>query len=517
MSSATAAPRDTEQCFRLPALSLGVLAGFTAAKLALHLSLSGRYGYFRDELYYLDTARHLAFGYVDMAPLAPLYARLALLLGGSLHVLRAIPAFAGAGVMALTIVLTRLLGGDRFAQALAALCLLVAPGFLIMDSLMTMNAFEPLFWMGAIAVLIRILQTGNSRLWVWFGVLCGLGLENKHSTAFFGFAVVVGLLLTEHRREFLKPWIWIGGAIALLIFLPNLIWQIQHHFPTLQDLENVRREGKNVVLPPGKFIAQQVLTMQPIIFPVWLIGALSLLRRRWSRVLGWAFLAFFVTMMAMHAKDYYLFPIYPLVLAAGAAAIGRWLQARQIAWPKPAILAVIAAVGAVLFPVCLPLLSPPRYLAYLQTIHLKLQKAETHMESVWPQPFADQFGWEDMVREVAAIYNSLPPEQRARTGILAGNYGEAGAIDFFGPKYGLPKAICGHQNHYYWGPPKIDPETVISIQYGPRWMGRHYREVRAAGTHQNPWGMGEENLTFYLGTGPNFKFADIWDDLKHWN
>jgi 4-amino-4-deoxy-L-arabinose transferase-like glycosyltransferase len=169
---------------------------------------------------------------------------------------------AGTGLVALTILIARELGGGWYAQLLAGVAILLCPAVLITDSLLTMNAFEPLFWMGCVWVVARILRTGESRLWPWFGVLAGLGLENKHSTLSFGFAVTVALLLTNHRREFARPWIWIAGAIAFTLFLPNLIWQIRHHFPTIEDLANVRREGKNVVFGPLAFVTEQVIDMQ---------------------------------------------------------------------------------------------------------------------------------------------------------------------------------------------------------------------------------------------------------------
>src|SRR5260370_7668830 len=241
-------------------------------------------------------ARHLDWGYVDAAPLIAVYAKLALVMGGSLAVLRILPALAGAALVALSSLIARELGGGRYAQLLAGLSVLLAPGVLVTDSLLNMNAFEPLFWMGCVLVIARILRTGNSRLWLWFGVLAGLGLENKHSTVFFCFAVTVALLLTPHRREFAKQWIWIAGAIAVVLFLPNLIWQIRHHFPTLEDLENVRREGKNVVLPPLAFVKEQILANGPAFFPVWLAGLVWFFREPPWRVLPFTFVVSFFLM-----------------------------------------------------------------------------------------------------------------------------------------------------------------------------------------------------------------------------
>jgi 4-amino-4-deoxy-L-arabinose transferase-like glycosyltransferase len=207
------------------------LIALGAIKLLLHLFTSVRhYGYFRDELYYLDMGRHLDWGYVDAAPMVGIYAKIALMMGGSLAALRIIPALAGVALIALTMLIARELGGGRYAKLLAGVCALLCPAVLVMNNFLSMNAFEPLFWMGCIWVVTRILRTGDSRLWIWFGVLAGLGLENKHSTLSFGFAVTVALLLTPHRREFTRPWIWIAGGIAVTLFLPNLVWQVRHHF-----------------------------------------------------------------------------------------------------------------------------------------------------------------------------------------------------------------------------------------------------------------------------------------------
>src|SRR5580700_11985152 len=328
-STASNEPDQKRVSQPLPPLAVGILIGLCAAKLLLHVFTSLRhYGYFRDELYYLDMARHLDWGYVDAAPLIAVYAKIALWMGGSLAALRILPALAGTALVALSILIARELGGGRYAQFLAGLCILLCPAVLLTDSLLTMNAFEPLFWMGCMWVVARILRTGDSRLWLWFGVLAGLGLENKHSTLSFGFAVTLALLLTQHRREFGRKWIWIAGAIALAIFLPNLIWQIRHHFPTIEDLENVRREGKNVVLGPLAFVKEQILDMHPILLPVWLAGLIwFLLERRW-RVLGWTFVVFFVLMEVAHAKNYYVFPIYPMLFAGGGVVIEHWLANR---------------------------------------------------------------------------------------------------------------------------------------------------------------------------------------------
>ncbi len=501
---------------QLPAPSIAVAAGFVAAKLLLHAFTSLRhYGYFRDELYYLDMARHLDWGYVDAAPLIAVYAKLALWMGGSLPALRIIPAMAGAATIVLGVLIARELGGGRYAQFVTALALLLCPARQVMDSLMTMNALEPVFWMGCVLVVARILRTGNSRLWPWFGVFAGLGLENKHSTLFFGFAVTIALLLTEHRREFLKPWIWIAAAIALLLFLPNLIWQVQHHFPTLEDLENVRRTGKNVVLPPLAFVVQQIVVLHPVLFPLWLTGTIWLLYQRRWRVLGLTFVVFFLVMELAHAKDYYLFPIYPLLFAAGAVNIERWL-ANHAAWTRAAVISLILLLTIPTVPLSTWMLPPKTYIGYQQALGIKVHKAEVHHQGALPQPIGDQFGWEDMVREVAQIYDSLPPEERARTGIIAGNYGEAGAIDLFGPNYGLPNAISGHQSHWFWGPPKEHYNNFITLQWSRDDFDNRCASLQEF-QHYNLFGMGEENGPIFLCRGARFDPAQRWPHWKHWN
>jgi len=292
-SSSTPVPRESPES-RL-ALSAGALVlGITAIKFLVHLYSGQRYGYFVDELYYLACSRHLAWGYVDQPPLIAVVTWLTRrLLGDSLPALRFIPAVAGAAEVALTALLARELGGKRFAQGLAALAALVAPGILATDSLLTMNAFEPLFWMGCAYLFIRIVKTGNPKLWIGFGILSGVGLENKHSMLIFGAGIVVGLLLTSERRAFRSPWIWAGGAIAFLIFLPNLLWNIQHHFPFLEVQANIHRSGRDVRLGPLAFFVQEILTLHPLTLPIWLAGLGYFLFSKPGkpyRALGWAWI-----------------------------------------------------------------------------------------------------------------------------------------------------------------------------------------------------------------------------------
>jgi hypothetical protein len=475
------------------------------------------------ELYFLDCARHLDWGYVDCAPLVAVYAKIALLFGGSLPALRILPMLAGAGILALTVLLARQLGGGALAQALAALAILIAPVHLMIGSILSMNAFEPLFWMGCALILIRIIRGDDPRLWILFGVLAGLGLENKHSTLFFGAAVAVAVVATPLRRELLRPWIWIGAAVALAIFLPNIIWQWQNGFPTVEDLQNVRAIGKNVELAPIPFFGEQIMMMHPVNAPIWLAGLWFLLfgRGRAFRALGITYVVLLALFMLLHAKSYYLAPAYPMLLAAGGAAIEAWTaqlasRRRQLV-SRSFVIAVVIVFGAITMPMALPVLSPQRHVDYLTRLGLEPSKTEVAHIGPLEQLWGDQFGWPELVEEIAEIYWALPEEERSRTGIFASNYGEAGAINLFGPEHSLPPAICAHQSHSMWGPGDFDGDQLIWLQWSTESLERICGSVEIVGEHSHQWGMAEENRPIMLCRDLSPSLVEQWPELRHWN
>src|SRR6266513_5025686 len=272
---------------------------FSTATLLIHLLTNRGYGYFRDELYYIACGQHLDFGYVDLPPLSSLLIRLSrVLFGDSLFAIRLLPALAGAGTVALTGVITRELGGRRWAVALGCTASLFAVVFLANGNFFSMNAFEPLFWMGCIYLLVRIINEPAvaGKLWLWFGAILGLGLENKHSTAFFAAGILVGLLLTPERRQFARKWIWLGGLTAFAIALPNVLWQARHHWPTYELLSNIAHSNKNVALSPMQFILQQILILNPATLPLWLGGLIWLLGSREGRRYRALAIAYLVTL-----------------------------------------------------------------------------------------------------------------------------------------------------------------------------------------------------------------------------
>ncbi len=354
MSPSSTPVLSEEPAKRHAVTASALILGISAGKLLVHLCAGRSYGYFVDELYYLACSRHLDWGYVDQPPLIALVTWIARsLLGDSLPAIRFLPAVAGAAEVALTALIARELGGKRFAQSLAAIAALVAPGFLAADSLLSMNAFEPLFWMGCAYLFIRIVKTGNQKLWIWFGILSGVGLENKYSMLIFGAAIVLGLLLTPQRRSLTSPWLWIAGAIAFLIFLPNLLWNIQHHFPFLELQANIRRSGRDVHLGPLAFFAQEILTMLPLTLPIWLAGLwfcfFSKLGKPF-RVLGWAWVFTAAVIVKLSPRIYYLYPAFPVLFAAGSVMWESWLDRPRLQWLKLAYPALMVGAGAVLSP-----------------------------------------------------------------------------------------------------------------------------------------------------------------------
>jgi 4-amino-4-deoxy-L-arabinose transferase-like glycosyltransferase len=498
-----------------------VVLCIAAAKLLVHLYADRYYGYFSDELYYLACARHLAWGYVDQPPLIAFVTRLGTFLWGeSLPAIRFFPALAGAGKIILTSLITRELGGGRFAQLLAALAVFAAPGFLGMDNLLSMNAFEPLFWLGCAYVILVIVRTGNQKLWLWFGLLSGLGLLNKHSMLIFGFGIVIGLIFTRERRCFRSPWIWLGALIAMLIFLPNLIWNIQHHFPFLELQANIRADGRNVVPSPLSFLGQEILAMHPLTLPIWLAGLWFFFVSKCGkpyRVLGWACLAAFVVIVTLNPRIYYLWPAFPILRAGGSVLWESWLSRPRLRWAKFAYPALIVLLGAILAPSLLPILPVETYIRYAAVMHLETPAIEKWKLGPLPQVYASQFGWEEMVATVAEVYQSLPPDVRPKTAIFAQNFGQAGAIDLFGPKYGLPSAISGHQNYFLWGPRDYTGESVIVMQGRQEKLEQSYASAEKRAHVSHPYSMPREQFDVYYCRGLKAPLQQLWPMVKNWH
>ena len=502
--------------------SLAIVLAFVVLKLGLHFTFNSNYGYFRDELYFLACAEHLAFGYPDHAPLVAFTTKISrMIFGDSLFSIRLFSALAGALKILLTGLLVREFGGKRFATFLACLCVLCVPVYFALDNLLSMNSFEPVFWMACVYSAVLAIKRERAIYWIWFGVFAGIALMNKHSAVFFGLAIVVGLILTKERKVFLNKWFWLAGAIAVLIFLPNIIWQFQNNFATLELLQNVKSSGKNVVLSPPGFLLSQIFMLLPTSFPVWIAGIWYFLgdkNGRRFRFLGIAYLVLLALMIFLKAKDYYLAPIYPMLFAAGAVWWEQIIErVRALRFLKIGLPVLIVGMTIVALPFALPVLPVETFLRYENWLGIKPPKAEVAHEGVLPQVYGDQFGWAEMVEKVAQVYNDLPPEERARTAIYGGNYGEAGAIDFFGAKYNLPKAVSGHQSYYVWGHRGITGEILIVLGSKRSDAEKNCRSVEEKTEVNHPFSMNEEKYKILVCRGLKAPLPELWSKLKHWN
>src|SRR5271168_1347889 len=410
---------------------MAIVVAIAVAKFLFHCYFNNRYGYFRDEFDYMSCGDHLQWGYVDQPPLIPFLIHICrAVLGDSLRSIRFIPALASSLLVVQTAVLAREFGGRRFAMLLSAIAAVIAPQYLSNGSLLGTNCLEPNLWMGCAYFAILAIKRSDPRYWLWFGVVAGIGLQEKYSIALFGFGIVVGLLLTPQRRVFLNPWIWIGGFAAFLIFLPNLLWNIHNHWPFVELMHNIRDDGRDVVLPLPQFFLQQMLLIDPITAPIWIRGLIAFFvspALKPYRVLAWCYLVCFTVFFVLHGKNYYLSPIYPMLLAAGSVTIEAALERRKIAattteragtgpnrrlWLKPVIIILLLASGAHLAPLTVPVLSPDKFLAYLKYLPMKPPVMEhSHERAPLPQWYADQFGWREIVAETAKAYALLSPEE----------------------------------------------------------------------------------------------------------
>ncbi len=498
------------------------------AYLGLHLASSTRYGYFRDALYYLACSEHLSFGYVDQPPLIAVLAWVARhTLGTSLPALIFWPSLAGAVRIVLTAAFARELGAKRFGMALAAGLAATPAVWWVIDHQFAMNAFEALLWTGCGYVILSLVKTQNPKLWLAFGAVAGVGLENKYSIAIFAFALLFGVLLTRQRKILFTPWILGGGGIALLIFLPNLVWNIQHHWPFLELMHNISATGKDIIVPPGKYVLQQVLMMNPFTFPFWFGGLLFYFfssDAKAYRGFGWAFVNTVAFFMVTHGKDYYTAPAYPMLLAAGAVAAERVLASSRISM-RPKLRSVLKPacfvwliVGVVpLLPLVLPVLPIDAFLRYQSHLPFEVPKSErSFIGAALPQYYADEFNWREMTAAVARVYHSLPPEEQTRTAIFCHNYGDAGAIDFFGSQYGLPKAISGHQSYFLWGPRNYTGEIVILVGESESDVRKEFDSVTVAATQQNPYAFWYETQPILLCRGLKWHLQTGWPSVKNW-
>jgi hypothetical protein len=497
-----------------------------AIAVLLHASTAWRYGYFRDELYFIACSKHLAWGYVDQPPMVAVAAWLAAPFGYDLIALRVLPVLAAACTVYLAVRLARELGGATYAQLLTGVATLLFPAYLLLGNTLTTSSFEPLFWTLAFYCAIRIVRArgaGTGRWWVTLGIVIALGAYAKYSMLLAVVGIVIGLLATPQRRVLRSPYPLLAAAIAAVLLAPNIAWQWSHGWPFFEVLRGdaahrpafqngLALEYRSLASNALAFSLEQLLYTNPLAVPVWLAGAIAPFRLPAMRDLRWITVAYafvFAVAIVFGAKGYYIVGAYATLLAIGAVAIEGFTAS-----VRAAILGVLAAVGVLALPLSLPILSVEGLIDYTKVLGLTGRNG-TPPRLIEPV-FAEQFGWQRLARDVARVYFSLPPSVRAQTAIYADTYGDAGALDFFGPQYGLPPVISSQNNYFLWGTRGYEGTTLVAIGATRiDILRRFYRIVVLAGTSTEPYKWVVEGpAPIYLCRDPIAPLALIWPDLR---
>ena len=491
---------------------LGLLILLALARFLVHMLANGQYGFHRDELAMFDYARHLDWGFVDFPPLAPFIMRVGYeLFGGSLPGVRLFGALAQSLAVLLAGLIARELGGSRWAQVTAAAAAAIAPWSLLIGSVLVYTTIDYLWWVLIAYLMIRLLKTDNPRWWLAIGAVIGLGMQTKYSIIFLVAGIVTGVILTRARRHLLSPWLWAGVLLAVLIFLPNLAWQAQHDFISLDFLSSIHARDIRIGRTDTFLKDQTYISANLVTLPLWILGLgfyfFAPTGKRY-RTLGWMFLVPAALLYVTKGRGYYLAPAYPMLLAAGAAWLGGGIT-RLSAWKARFAQGFSWAALAASFLVFSSLVLP------LAPVNSSWWKKVTEINS----EFKEEIGWPDMVETVARIYAALPLEERAVTGIFTGNYGEAGAINLYGPAYGLPEAISGVNSYWLRGYGSPATQTVIVLGENSSYASRYFQSCNFAGSITNRYGvMNEEtrdHSTILICRGVRGSWQEIWKSILH--
>ncbi len=500
---------------------LKLLGLFAAAKLLLHLAVNlwGGYGIFRDELYYLACADHLAWGYVDQPPVSVfLLAAVRAAIGDSLFAVRLLPALAGAALVWVTGLLTREMGGGRFAVALSATATLVAGIVLALSSVYSMNIFDLLLVALAMYLLARVVNGGDPRLWIAIGVLLGLGLLNKVGVLWIGVGLAVGLLATAERRWLATRWPWMAGAIALLIFMPYVWWNAANDWAHLAFIESAT-SGKYSGLNAWTFLSGLLLVQNPFTLLLWGSGLVWLLATpsgRRYRIFGIVWLAACLVLIANgQSKSGYLASAFAMLYAAGGVAWERWIP------PRPALRGVAiatVATGALLAPLATPMLPVESYVRYAATLGVGPSTDEGHELGALPQFYADMFGWQSKAKAVSDVFHALPRHEQEVAVIFAENYGRSGAIDYWSDEYGLPGAIGNHNNYWLWGPGEASGEVVIVLGGDFEDLEERFASVEVSGVARCDYCIPyEKDLPIHVARGLQVPIGELWPAMGHYD
>jgi hypothetical protein len=477
------------------------------------------YGYFRDELYYIACSEHPDIGYVDQPPLSIYILTVSRwLFGDSLFALRLIPAFAHALLVLLTGLMAQQMGGGKIAAMMAGMGAATAPILMGMTGVYSMNSFDILAWSLIALAAIRLLKTDSPRCWLLLGLALGLGALNKISVLWIGAGLAIGLMFTPARRWFKTPWPYAGAGIAVLCFLPFIIWNVTHNFAHLEFIRNASA-GKYSGLSPLSFITGQILLQNPFALPLWGAGLIALFF--WTplkqyRALGVAFLAAFaILIINMHSKAEYLSPAYPMLFAAGGVALENFLSSVSRRWMVPVYMGLLGVSAAIFAPFAIPILPVETYIAYADLMGMAPSSAEQKQLEKLPQFYADMFGWPEKAAAVAQAFYRLTSEEKARCAVFSDNYGRCGALDFFGRHYGLPRSIGKHNSYWVWGPREYSGELMLVLGGGLKDKQEKFTRVDIVGTVAAQYCLPYENhLNIYLCRGPRVPLPQAWGKMK---
>lgn len=498
---------------------LAVISGMSILRLLLHLwvNFTGGYGIFRDELYYLACADHLAAGYVDHPPFSVyLLAFVKALFGDSLFVVRFFPAVAAAFTVFFTGMIAKKLGGNKFAQFLACVCAF-SPINLAMSSFYSMNSIDILLWTLVSYIMILIIQDGDKKLWLLLGLLLGIGLLNKIGVLFLGAGLFAGLLFTIQRTWLRTWWPYITGAIAMIFFLPYVIWNLTHDMAHLEFIRNASTQ-KYSLLTPLDFLIGQLLLNNPFACFIWISGLLALLfnvHLKEYRLLAFLYIGPLVIFIVNGtSKPEYLAPAYGTLWAAGSVWIENTLGKRFVVKVMAGVYIILTTL--ILIPAVLTILPVEKYISYADMMGIKPSTPENKKVSVLPQFYADMFGWEEKALAVSNLYHSLNEEDQGKCAIYAENYGRCGAIDYFGKVMELPRTIGSHNNYWIWGPRGYTGEVMIILGGEYEEHIKYFESVTASATVDCPYCMPyEDDLNVFLCRNLKVDLQDSWPRVKH--
>jgi hypothetical protein len=485
-----------------------VLALIALATIVVHLAVGNRYGFHRDELATLDDARHLAWGYVAYPPVTPFFGRVSLeVFGESVRGFRFFANLAQAIAVLLTGLMAREMGGRRGAQVLAAVA--AVPFCLGGGALMQYVAFDCLAWTLTAYFVVRLLKSADPRWWIGIGAALGFGMLTKWTIGFFTVGIVGSVLLTDARRYLKSKWLWIGVALSVIIFLPTLIWQAQNHFISLDMLKHIHardiRQGRTTYFLP------QQLELTAFRFPLAMAGLYFCLLAKTGRrfrMIGWMYVLTLLLFTVLRGRWYYMGPAYSMLYAAGAVwgeqclatmSMGRAMAVRILAWGFLSL--------DVILTIALWLPTAP--------LHSRWWKVSTSLQG----DYVEELGWPELVQEVARIRDSLPPGERLSVAVLGTNYGEAGAVDLYGSRYGLPPAISGVNSFWKRGYGSPEPQTVIILGLSQHYMNEQFTSCRLAGHTPNPYSVKneetEDHPDIYVCGPPKKGWSEFWKDFRY--